>query len=519
MNWWQEQWFTTLPQDVQSKYYSAYQNGFLDNNDINVLKTLPNQAHGRIQTLPPYAYKQSIKNMKKISSYNSFDRAADLGKGKTGKMPSNVIQQFTTNRLSDMAKAAKDGGGYVSVATAGLKSIPSLIKKTNSNISNIVYGKLFDCIQNKCYTKPIFENLTWKDLFATLIVLNGILMLSEASGKKIKFNITNSSLIDEIGKISSIMIDKFDRLLYDMANNFWSYGESANENIFQKITNGYITFVTDPTREIIQGLDIPTPLSIIPYVKRIVDGINLSDPNVILSSFKKYNFGRFRSGDDFNFEAGWGSGKEHVNKIIVTINHQLRQAETSFRNECLKAVLSEDSLRDDAARIETELESEKTDQVEEKMNNKYVSKTSIILDNLRDTAGQTMMSKNSIAPSINTPSNMQQPQVNINDNLQGNAPTQQPSPQNTAPLSNSQYIAQKMAEMPAPEGYDPEEWKNMSMFDRIKSQWEKGKLNTSSLNRTNPSPLNASDRANMIQQLRNMNPQDRKKLYDDVDSL
>jgi len=38
MNWWEEKWFTTLPEKIKQNYYSAYNHKFINDSDIDELK-------------------------------------------------------------------------------------------------------------------------------------------------------------------------------------------------------------------------------------------------------------------------------------------------------------------------------------------------------------------------------------------------------------------------------------------------------------------------------------------------
>lgn len=107
--WWKQQWFTSLPSDMQRNYLYAHQSEFIDDADIAKLSKLSFSRHKVVQyNRPPSpSWKRSINIQ--YSENKGFDRAADLANGGKGYSSSSAQMNEAASQLSSMAKDAESG--------------------------------------------------------------------------------------------------------------------------------------------------------------------------------------------------------------------------------------------------------------------------------------------------------------------------------------------------------------------------------------------------------------------------
>lgn len=336
MNWWQENWFTTLPKDVQEKYYSAYVNGDINDSDIINLKKLPAPVHPRVQSLPPAGYSQSIKNMLNMPGYKNFDRAAEMAAGKTGKQKLDPFSNFAFSQLSNMAKAAKAGGGYAQVLGAAAASVPNALKDFGDDASNFVFGKFFECFKGKYFNLPIRSinpqskmNGTCAEVFCAYAI--GQYMFSKGITR---LDLNDEAFKQNAGKIVSIV---FKKDVDKIAENLWVKGMRHNLLMTMASMARDTMFVL--TDIIQKKLGVQTFNLIVPPIKRMGEGA--FDTSIVLNGIAKINMRSMGGAISNNvIDFGWRA-KSNIKELINTTASELRVAEQKIRDECLKQLKGE----------------------------------------------------------------------------------------------------------------------------------------------------------------------------------
>lgn len=331
MNWWEEKWFTTLPEKIKQNYYSAYNHKFINDSDIDELKKLPRQTHAVIQTVPLNAYSQSIQNMRNLAVYRNFNRAAEIQQGNNGEMEHDPLMKAMINQMSSVGKVAKEGGTQAQmVGTAAISMIHSMRSFGNST-AEFVFGTFFECFKQKYFNEPIQKYVkpkarilikgTCRDLFIMFAIVNNM------KDNKINYlNITSEAFINNI---TQVIYDTYNSYAIDMAKNLWDV--KPPDNILITIGRQVTDTVFSLTKYIQNSYNIQTYKILVPSIKLMGEN-EFNDINVIMRAINNTIGLVGRKENNNEISCRW---KDDGIKFIMTY---LQEAEQKIRDECINSI-------------------------------------------------------------------------------------------------------------------------------------------------------------------------------------
>lgn len=379
MNWWKENWFTSLPNDMQRRYHDAYNNKYLTIGDIRKLASLPIDAHRQIQRLPISNYSKGIENIINQSQPKTFMPPRAKSPKYTGM---NTFDKLAIKPLSNMARAAKNDKGYLNVIKAGVNTMPGVLKDTSKSISYTIFGNFFNYFQNEYFNTPIRSINPKSKMMGTCSNLFCIYALGQymATVKTNKLDFGRPTFQQNA---ETVVREVFIKDAPYMAENIWT--ARLNQNLASTIISIARNTLFSVSNAVQSKMNLETYRIILPLVKNISYRFNY---NEIIQAISTFNFNKFGGKiTDNTLDFGWRSSN-NITKMNNIITNELREAEIKIRDNYLLKIKNDIINNPSSTPI----------QQNESVVKNYKSKTNNIVQNIIS----SLMKSEGFVPSQNT---------------------------------------------------------------------------------------------------------------------